>query len=69
MTMSRSPFNGTYRYVDLLLTITLLLIELILVMRLPSKEAVALSWKLEMASTVHVLLEQEGAIGEGRGLY
>ena len=50
VSMSRSPFNDTYHYVDLLLTVTWLLIELILVRRLPSKEAVALSWELGLAS-------------------
>merc|ERR1711998_286455 len=34
------PFNDAYRYVDWLLTVPLLLIEIVLVMKLPSEEEV-----------------------------
>merc|ERR1712056_99523 len=44
--VSGTPFNDAYRYVDWLLTVPLLLIELILVMKLPRAETVALSWNL-----------------------
>merc|ERR1719355_113494 len=46
VSLSGEPFNDAYRYVDWLLTVPLLLIELILVMQLPKAETVSLGWKL-----------------------
>merc|ERR1712157_583369 len=40
--LSGEPFNDAYRYVDWLLTVPLLLIELILVMQLPKAETVGI---------------------------
>merc|ERR1712013_433441 len=60
--VSGAPFNDAYRYVDWLLTVPLLLIEMILVMKLPKKETVALSWKLGLASAVMVALGYPGEI-------
>merc|ERR1711933_563987 len=60
--LSGAPFNDAYRYVDWLLTVPLLLIELILVMKLPKEETVALSWKLGLASAVMVALGYPGEI-------
>ena len=54
--LTGSPFNDGYRYVDWLLTVPLLLIELILVMKLPQAETVSLSTKLGLASTLMVAL-------------
>merc|ERR1712039_751765 len=54
--ISGTPFNDAYRYVDWLLTVPLLLIELILVMKLPRAETVALSWNLGVASAAMVAL-------------
>merc|ERR1711963_1123316 len=62
VTLSGAPFNDAYRYVDWLLTVPLLLIELILVMKLPKDETVALSWKLGVASAVMVALGYPGEI-------
>lgn len=62
VTVSGAPFNDAYRYVDWLLTVPLLLIELILVMKLPSKETVALGWKLGLASALMVALGYPGEI-------
>lgn len=62
VTVSGAPFNDAYRYVDWLLTVPLLLIELILVMKLPKAETVALSWKLGLASAVMVALGYPGEI-------
>jgi bacteriorhodopsin len=59
---SGNPFNDAYRYVDWLLTVPLLLIELILVMKLPQAETVALSWKLGLASAIMVCLGYPGEI-------
>merc|ERR1712083_932467 len=50
VTVSGAPFNDAYRYVDWLLTVPLLLIELILV------------WKLGLASAVMVALGYPGEI-------
>lgn len=60
--VSGAPFNDAYRYVDWLLTVPLLLIELILVMKLPKGETVALSWKLGVSSAIMVGLGYPGEI-------
>ena len=60
--LSGAPFNDAYRYVDWLLTVPLLLIELILVMKLPHAETVKLSWSLGVASAVMVALGYPGEI-------
>jgi len=60
--LSGAPFNDAYRYVDWLLTVPLLLIELILVMKLPKEETVKLSWSLGVASAVMVALGYPGEI-------
>jgi bacteriorhodopsin len=62
VSVSGAPFNDAYRYVDWLLTVPLLLIELILVMKLPKDETVALGWKLGVASAVMVALGYPGEI-------
>ncbi|CAE8606539.1 unnamed protein product [Polarella glacialis] len=62
--LTGSPFNDGYRYVDWLLTVPLLLIELILVMKLPQAETVSLSTKLGLASTLMVALGYPGEIQE-----
>merc|ERR1711966_81211 len=48
------PFNDAYRYVDWLLTVPLLLIELILVMQLPAEESSRKMWTLGTASAFMV---------------
>merc|ERR1712241_337201 len=49
VSLTGAPFNDAYRYVDWVLTVPLLLIELILVMGLPAEETVSKSWKLGVA--------------------
>merc|ERR1712170_198052 len=44
VSLSGQPFNDAYRYVDWLLTVPLLLIELILVMGLPADQTAPLPW-------------------------
>merc|ERR1712012_362674 len=61
-TLTGAPFNDAYRYVDWLLTVPLLLIELILVMKLPKSQTVDLAWKLGVASAVMVALGYPGEI-------
>merc|ERR1712113_287929 len=56
------PFNDAYRYVDWVLTVPLLLIELILVMGLPAEETVSKSWNLGVASAIMVALGYPGEI-------
>merc|ERR1719313_1289099 len=58
--LSGVPFNDAYRYVDWLLTVPLLLIELILVMRLPAGESAKLSWGLGASSAIMVALGYPG---------
>merc|ERR1719407_269559 len=62
VTLTGAPFNDAYRYVDWILTVPLLLIELILVMGLPASETVSKSWTLGVASAVMVALGYPGEI-------
>jgi bacteriorhodopsin len=56
------PFNDAYRYVDWLLTVPLLLIELILVMRLPRAEGRSLMIKLPIAAALMIVLGYPGEV-------
>jgi len=62
VTLTGLPFNDAYRYVDWLLTVPLLLIELILVMGLPADETTALAWKLGLSSAAMVAIGYPGEI-------
>jgi len=55
-------FNDAYRYVDWLLTVPLLLIELVLVMRLSAKETVSKSTTLGFAAALMIILGYPGEI-------
>lgn len=55
-------FNDAYRYVDWLLTVPLLLVELILVMRLPPSETMAKATKLGALAALMVILGYPGEI-------
>ena len=55
-------FNDAYRYVDWLLTVPLLLIELILVMRLSPEETVSKATKLGAAAALMIALGYPGEI-------
>lgn len=57
-------FNNAYRYVDWLLTVPLLLIELIFVMRLPEDETAARATRLGIAAALMVVLGYPGEIGD-----
>lgn len=59
-------FNDAYRYVDWLLTVPLLLVELILVMRL-SSETVSKATKLGSLAAIMVLLGYPGEIASDSG--
>ena len=55
-------FNDAYRYVDWLLTVPLLLIEIILIMRLPADKTRSLSWRMGLAAALMVALGYPGEI-------
>jgi bacteriorhodopsin len=60
-------FNDAYRYVDWLLTVPLLLIELILVMRLTRAETIARSTKLGLLAALMIVLGYPGEIAVDSG--
>lgn len=60
-------FNDAYRYVDWLLTVPLLLIELILVMRLSREETVSKSVRLGGLAALMVILGYPGEISQNSG--
>merc|ERR1712166_636059 len=49
-TLTGVPFNDAYRYMDWLLTVPLLLIEILLVMNLPEAEYSSKAWTLGFGS-------------------
>ncbi len=55
-------FNDAYRYVDWLLTVPLLLVELVLVMRLSREETVSKSMRLGFAAALMIVLGYPGEI-------
>jgi bacteriorhodopsin len=61
------PFNDAYRYVDWLLTVPLLLIELILVMRLSRKETVSKATRLAVLAAIMIVLGYPGEIAASDG--
>jgi len=67
VTLSGQPFNDAYRYVDWLLTVPLLLIELVLVMGLSPEETSSKAWSLGSASALMVALGYPGEIQDGPG--
>jgi len=70
--LTGEPFNDAYRYVDWLLTVPLLLIELILVMKLPAEETKSKSWQLGVLSGLMVAFGYPGEIQDnpaGRWLW
>lgn len=72
VSLTGAPFNDAYRYVDWILTVPLLLIELILVMGLEPAETVSKCWTLGAASAIMVALGYPGEIQEdpsGRWLW
>jgi bacteriorhodopsin len=65
---SGSAFNDAYRYVDWLLTVPLLLLELILVMGLSEKDTSKLSWQLGIASALMVAAGYPGEISDSQAV-
>jgi len=66
------PFNDAYRYMDWLLTVPLLLIEIILVMKLSPEETSKQATSLGVSSALMIILGYPGELimggGEGSGL-
>lgn len=60
-------FNDAYRYVDWLLTVPLLLVELILVMRLTASETVKKSIRLGGLAAIMIVLGYPGEIADAAG--
>ncbi len=56
------PFNDAYRYVDWLLTVPLLMVELIAVLNLPWEKAKGLFFSLTIAAFIMILLGYPGEI-------
>lgn len=65
VTETGAEFNRAYRYVDWLLTVPLLLVELILVMRLSRSETVSKSLTLGGAAALMILLGYPGEVSGG----
>ena len=59
---SGKPFNDAYRYVDWLLTVPLLLVELIAVLALPKKDREGLFGKLALAAFLMIALGYPGEL-------
>jgi len=58
--LTGKPFNDAYRYMDWLLTVPLLLIEIILVMKLDPAETVSKSVTLGLSSALMIILGYPG---------
>merc|ERR1740139_1887429 len=54
-TLTGVPFNDAYRYMDWLLTVPLLLIEILLVMNLPEAEYSSKAWTLGFGSALMIV--------------
>jgi bacteriorhodopsin len=61
---SEKAFNSAYRYVDWLLTVPLLLVELILVMSLSRSETVSRATRLGLLALIMVALGYPGEVSE-----
>ena len=67
VTATNIAFNDAYRYVDWLLTVPLLLIELVLVMRLSQAETMSKSLRLGFAAALMIILGYPGEIATDNG--
>merc|ERR1711871_455792 len=60
--LTGKPFNDAYRYMDWLLTVPLLLIEIIFVMDLSPKETTSKAWTLGISSALMIILGYPGEL-------
>jgi len=56
------PFNDAYRYMDWLLTVPLLLIEIVLCMKLSPEESSSKCWNLGIASALMIIVGYPGEL-------
>jgi bacteriorhodopsin len=56
------PFNDAYRYMDWLLTVPLLLMEIVLVMKIPEDEQTSLCFKLGVSSGLMIIMGYPGEL-------
>merc|ERR1712032_681690 len=61
-TITGKPFNDAYRYMDWLLTVPLLLIEIVLCMKLPAAEMASTATKLGVASGLMIIIGYPGEL-------
>ena len=66
---SGEPFNDAYRYVDWLLTVPLLVVELVLVMDLPKGQSGKTAFKLGFAAALMIALGYPGEVSETASLF
>ena len=64
---SQGSFNEAYRYVDWILTVPLLLVEVIAVLALAKEAANSLIWRLVPASAAMIILGYPGEISSNNG--
>jgi len=57
-----TPFNDAYRYMDWLLTVPLLLMEIVLVMKVPDDEKTNLCFKLGVSSGLMIIMGYPGEL-------
>jgi len=57
-----TPFNDAYRYMDWLLTVPLLLMEIIMVMNLPPEESRAKCWNLGIGAALMIVSGYRGEL-------
>jgi len=60
--LTGKPFNDAYRYMDWLLTVPLLLIEIVLVMDLTPADTTKKSWMLGVAAALMIILGYPGEL-------
>jgi bacteriorhodopsin len=65
--MNGTPFNEAYRYVDWLLTVPMLLMELVIVLRLAREKTRSLIVRLVIASIAMIALGYPGEVASGNG--
>ena len=61
-TITGTPFNDAYRYMDWLLTVPLLLMEIVLVMNLPKEESNSKCWTLGIGSALMIASGYQGEL-------
>ena len=66
---SGKPFNDAYRYVDWLLTVPLLVVELVLVLGLPKSESGKMIAKLAISAALMIVLGYPGEVSESAELF